>query len=137
MTKAQATVAMTWGLRVFGTVTLLAVGGLLMPHAWMDATHRFIGLGELPALPIVKYLTRSCSALYMYLGALFLYLSLDPVARLAQIRFCAKCGLVFAVTDATLGALAGLPPWWWIGSGLIVSTYCATALFLARKMAGN
>ena len=64
-------------LRVAGGLPLTALLAVVMPTEWMDATHRWLGLGELPRAPIVEYLTRSLSLLYAVFGALWLYMSTD------------------------------------------------------------
>jgi hypothetical protein len=51
-------------LRLGGTMTVLAFPAMLLPPDWMAATHRWLGMGELPEAPVVDYLARSVSALY-------------------------------------------------------------------------
>ena len=54
---------------------LVGIGGLFalvpvfMPFSWMVATHRWLGLGEMPTAPVVEYLARSISAFYAFFGA--------------------------------------------------------------------
>ena len=59
-------------LRLAGAVTIAAFPAMLLPTDWMDATHRWLGLGELPRAPVVEYLTRSIAALYGFHGVLLL-----------------------------------------------------------------
>ena len=73
-------------LRLTAVVLLTALFPAVMPFAWMDATHQWLGLGKLPDAPIVGYLTRSLSALYAVHGVLVLYLSLDVRRFLPVIR---------------------------------------------------
>jgi len=40
-------------LRVSGGVMLLALFVIVLPTEWMAATHRWLGLGEFPASPLV------------------------------------------------------------------------------------
>ena len=42
-----------------------------------EPIHRQVGLGELPQVPIVGYLTRSISALYALHGALLVFMAGD------------------------------------------------------------
>ena len=46
-------------LRVVGVTTLLALFAVVMPMPWMVATHRWLGLGEMPRDAVVEYLARS------------------------------------------------------------------------------
>ncbi len=49
---------LVWLLRVSGAVTLMALGAVVLPYEWMNVIHQHIGMGELPHIPIVGYLTR-------------------------------------------------------------------------------
>jgi hypothetical protein len=51
-------------LRVAAGVLLLAFPAALLPFAWMQAAHGWLGLGELPDQSILPYLTRSLSGFY-------------------------------------------------------------------------
>ncbi len=64
-------------LYVSGGVMLLAVFAIFLPTEWMATTHRWLGLGEFPASPLVDYLTRSISALYAIYGGLLVLLARD------------------------------------------------------------
>ncbi len=63
-------------LWVIGAVWLLAPIPLWMPRAWIEAGHRWLGLGRFPDSPIAEYLARSVSALSGCYGGL-LNLPLD------------------------------------------------------------
>jgi hypothetical protein len=52
-------------LRTIAAAGALAIVPTFMPHGWMNACHRWLGLGELPETPIIVYLTRSLSAMYV------------------------------------------------------------------------
>jgi hypothetical protein len=52
-----------WLMRLGGAVMLTALGAVVMLFDWMSMIHQELGLGELPRVPIVGYLTRSVSAL--------------------------------------------------------------------------
>lgn len=64
-------------LRAAAGLLLLAAPFTLLPQETMAALHARLGLGELPALPIVGYLTRSVSALYAFYGLIVLVVSFD------------------------------------------------------------
>src|SRR5207248_57622 len=97
MTRADK--LLTILLRTLGLGSLLALVPVFMPFAWMAATRRWLGLGEMPAAPAVEYLARSASALYALIGALCLLLAADldryrPLVRSLGVAF-ALVGLVF------------------------------------------
>src|SRR5215471_14893606 len=90
-------------LRIVGVPALFALVAVFMPSSWMAATHRWLGLGEMPTGPVVEYLARSVSAFYALMGALCLVLSL---------------GVAFALMSVVLLGvdLAAGMPWWWTAS---------------------
>jgi len=63
-------------LRLIGSAALLALIFVAAPHAWMDAIHAQMGMGQLPDAPVVGYLARSTSAFYALLGGLLWVVSL-------------------------------------------------------------
>ena len=64
-------------LRLVGVGSLFALIPVLMPMRWMVATHRWLGLGEMPTDPVVEYLARDLSAFYALVGALLLVMASD------------------------------------------------------------
>jgi hypothetical protein len=99
-------------LRFLGIGSLFALAAVFMPTSWMAATHRWLGLGELPTAPVVEYLARSVSAFYALFGALFLVLAADLERFRPLVRFLgvvlALQGVVFIGIDLAAGM-----PWWW------------------------
>ena len=63
---------------------LTALGAVVMPFELMNVIHQQMGLGELPHVPIVGYLTRSISALYALHGALLVFMASLMLGRLFQ-----------------------------------------------------
>ncbi len=99
-------------LRCTGVVLLTALVPAAMPFSWMAAIHARLGLGTLPDDPIVGYLTRSCSLLYAFHGALLLYLSTDLARFLPAIRFLLAISVPFGAALFWIDLLVGMPPGW-------------------------
>jgi len=83
----------------------------------MAATHRWLGLGEMPTGPVVEYLARSLSAFYALVGALCLVMTSDleryrPLVRFLSLTL-ALMGAIFTWVDLA----AGMPAWWSAGEG--------------------
>src|SRR5271154_1250939 len=79
-------------LRFLGVSALFALVAVFMPLSWMVATHRWLGLGEMPTAPIVEYLARSLSAFYVFIGVLCWAVASDldrylPLARILGVGF--------------------------------------------------
>ena len=102
-------------LRFVGVPALFALVPVFMPFSWMIATHRWLGLGEMPTAPVVEYLARSLSAFYALFGALCLVAAADLERYRPLVRFL---GVAFALMSMVLLGvdLAAGMPWWWSAS---------------------
>ena len=112
MTKADKALVLL--LRIVGVPALFALVAVFMPVSWMAATHRWLGLGEMPTGPVVEYLARSLSAFYAIMGALCLVLASDleryrPLVRFLGVAF-ALMSLVLLGVDLARGYRGGGPP---------------------------
>jgi hypothetical protein len=121
-------------LRLAGLVLLTALVPVVMPFSWMQAIHRWLGMGELPAGPIMDYLTRSLSAMYALHGALLVYVSVDIRRFLPVVKFLAVLGIVFGAGMIALDVVAGMPWWWTVNEGPFVMVLGAVLLWLARRV---
>ena len=135
MTKAEKVLVIL--LRLLGVTALFGLLAVVLPASWMAATHRWLGLGEMPTASVVEYLARSVSAFYALLGALCLVMASDleryrPLVRFFGVAF-ALLGIVFAGVDLVAGM-----PWWWTaleGPGAV--PIGALVYFLARPSSSS
>jgi hypothetical protein len=102
-------------LRFVGGGALFALVAVFMPVSWMTATHRWLGLGEMPTGTVVEYLARSVSAFYALLGALCLVLTTDLERYRPLVRFLGVAFALMSVTAIGVDVAAGMP-WWWSAS---------------------
>jgi hypothetical protein len=119
-------------LRLSGGVMLLAFLAVFLPTGWMAATHRWLGLGEFPAFPLVDYLARSASALYGIHGGLAVLLSRDVRRFAPVIVYVAWAGLAFGALMIGVDLGAGMPLYWTLGEGPLIMSESALTLWLAR-----
>jgi hypothetical protein len=132
MTKSDKVLVIL--LRIVGVGSLFALVAVFMPSSWMAATHRWLGLGEMPTGPVVEYLARSLSAFYAVLGALCLVVVADLERYRPLVRFL---GLAFALMSVVLLGVdlaAGLP-WWWSASEGPGGAVFGTLLFVLARPA--
>lgn len=126
-----------WMLRIallaFGGLDCLALVAVWMPHDVMNAIHHQCGLGDLPRVPIVGYLARTASLLYVLHGAMILFLVTDVRRYWPLIRFLAFAAIVHGVILAAIDSIEGLPLWWRLIEGSCVALTGLTVLFLQRK----
>ncbi len=123
-----------WLLRISGVIMLTALGAVVMPYDWMNVIHRQQGLGELPHVPIVGYLTRSISALYALQGALLVFVASDLRRYLPVVRVLAVAGVVFGAMMLIVDCSVGMPLPWTIGEGPWIILLGAVILWLSRPL---
>jgi hypothetical protein len=106
-------------LRMVGTAALLAVVAVVMPSSWMNAVHQWLGMGPLPAGPIVGYLARSTSALYALLGGLLWVVSFDLRRHRVVLQYLGLAIILLGVTLTVVDFTQGMPRFWRLTEGPI------------------
>jgi hypothetical protein len=119
-------------LRLGGTMTVLAFPTMLLPHDWMAATHRWLGMGELPDAPVVSYLARSVSAFYGFHGVLLFLIATDPVRYRAFVVYVGCMNVALGLMLLLIDLHAGMPGWWTAFEGPGVVALGVVILFLSR-----
>jgi hypothetical protein len=122
-------------LRVIGTAALFALVAVVIPYSWMNAIHQRLGLGQLPAEPIVGYLARSTSAFYALLGALLWVVSFDLVRHRLILRFLGVAIIVFGGILLIVDFVEGMPLWWSLWEGPINMAFGTIILILSNRIA--
>ncbi len=124
-------------LKFAGGVMLLAFAAIFMPTSWMAANHRWLGLGDFPASPLVEYLTRSVSALYGIHGGLYLVTARDVRRHADVLRYLAAMNIVFGVLMVGIDVVAGMPWFWTLCEGPPVLAFGVLLLVLLRSVPGR
>ena len=120
-------------LRLEGTIEMLAFVAVAMPYDWMAAAHRWLGMGALPALPLLDYMIRSVSLLYGLHGVLLWFLARD-VARFRLLIIYTAASYLFAALAFAAIDLRNHMPWWWSVSEVGSVLWLGLVLFwLLRK----
>jgi hypothetical protein len=130
MTKSDKALALL--LRFVGVTALFALVAVFMPVSWMTATHRWLGLGEMPTAPVVEYLARSLSAFYALVGALCLVAAADLERYRPLIRFLGVAFTLMSVVLLGVDLAAGMPWWWSASEGPGGVVFGAVMFVLAR-----
>jgi len=113
---------------------LSAFAAVFMPTAWMERSHRLLGLGAFPATPLVDYLTRSLSALYGIHGGLLLVVSGDVGRHARIVRYLGGMNVALGLMMLGIDLHAGMPVWWTFAEGPPVVVVGVTMLVLIRKV---
>jgi hypothetical protein len=122
-----------WLLRVAGAFEILAFIAVVMPRSWMEISHAWLGLGEMPRAPVLMFLIRQASYTYGVHG-IFLWVLASNVERfrplviLNAIAFLVA-GPVFFLIDYT----SDMPWWWTLADPLSCLSFGAASLWLARS----
>lgn len=122
-----------WLLRFVGAIELLAFIAVVMPRAWMETSHAWLGLGDMPAGAITMFMIRQASYTYGMHGISLWVLATDverfrPLLLLNAISFLLAAP-VFYIIDYT----SGLPWWWTVADTLGCGFFGAALLWLNRK----
>ena len=121
-------------LRIIGTAALLAVFAVVMPYSWMNAIHKWLGMGPFPSEPIVGYLARSTSAFYSLLGGLLWVISWDIRRHRLVLCYLGAAIILFGVMLLAVDLLEGLPLYWSLCEGPINTGFGIIILYLSYRM---
>ena len=121
-------------MRLIAAMGSLAIVPVFMPHAWMDATHRWLGMGELPETPVIVYLTRSLSALYAFQAGLLWLVSCDVRRYGVLVTYVSAAFAVFGAIVLWIDLKAGTPWFWTLGEGPFLIVMGLAMLVLQRRM---
>ncbi len=116
-----------------GLIEILAFIAVVMPREWMEVSHAWLGLGRMPAAPVLMFMIRQASYTYGMHGISLLILSLDvnrfrPLIILNGIAYL-LAGPVFFLIDYT----SRLPLWWTAGDAVACGSFGLLLLLLSRK----
>lgn len=123
-----------WLLRLSGSVELLAFFAVVMPRSWMEASHAWLGLGEMAEGPLIMFMIRQASYVYGMHGVSLWLLASDvkrfqPLIVLNGISF-----LIAAVVFFAIDHYEGMPIWWTIADSLGCATFAIALLWLNRRL---
>jgi hypothetical protein len=124
-------------LRAAGAVEILAFGAVLMPRSWMEASHAWLGLGEMPRGAVLMFMIRQASYVYGMHGVSLWVLAsavdrFRPLVVLNGISFLLAAP-VFFVIDHT----AGMPLYWTLLDAAGCGFFGAALLWLTRRDEGR
>ncbi len=121
-----------WILRLSGATEILAFFAVIMPRSWMEISHAWLGLGEMPNGAVLMFMIRQASYTYGMHGISLWVLASDVIRfrKLIILNGIAYllAGPIFFWIDYTTGM-----PWLWtaidslgcgfFGAGLLLLNY--------------
>lgn len=122
-----------WLLRITGATEILAFFAVVMPQAWMEGAHAWLGLGVFPGAPLTMFMIRQASYTYGMHGISLWVLASNverfrPLIVFNGIAYL-LAGLVFFLIDYT----SGLPLWWTVIDSFGCGFFGAALLWLNRS----
>ncbi|HEY9403112.1 MAG TPA: hypothetical protein VIQ24_10490 [Pyrinomonadaceae bacterium] len=127
----------SWLLRAAGSVEILAFVAVLMPRSWMEASHAWLGLGEMPRGAVLMFMIRQASYVYGMHGILLWILASDVVRYRPLIRFTGFTFLLAAPVFLIIDHTEGMPLYWTLLDAAGCAFFGATLLWLSRGDAGR
>ena len=124
---------LVWLLRLAGAVEILAFIAVVMPRSWMEISHAWIGLGEMPDGPLLMFMIRQASYTYGVHG-LSLWLIATDVDRFRPfVVFNAIAFLVAAPVFFLIDFTSGMPWWCAVSDPASCGLFGVMLLFLSRR----
>lgn len=111
---------------------MLAFFAVVMPRSWMEASHAWLGLGEMTGGAVTMFMIRQASYTYGMHGISLWVLAADvrrfrPLVLLNGISFLLAAPVFFLI-DYT----SGLPFWWTLADASGCGFFGAAMLWLDR-----
>jgi hypothetical protein len=120
-------------LRAAGSVTALAFASVVMPRAWMEASHEWLGMGSMPRGAVVDYMIRQASTVYGLQGIALWLLASDVERYRPLIRFTGWSFLLVSPIFVAIDSVAGMPWFWILGDGVCCAGLGAIVLWLSAR----
>ena len=124
---------------LFGSAAALSFAFVAawIPESWIDAGHRAIGFGGIPATPVFEYLARSIAMLYGLHGVLAFLIARDVRRYPLIVRYVGGFDLVFGVAITVIDIDAGMPLPWILLEGPPTAGVGLIVLLLSRGLGGG
>lgn len=132
MNQEDRKLILTWLLRLVGLTEVLAFLAVIMPRSWMQVSHTWLGLGQMPEGSLLMFMIRQASYVYGMHGV-SLWVMASDVKRFRPLLLFTGCsfllaGPVFFIIDYTTRM-----PWWWtVADPLSCAFFGAAVLWLTR-----
>jgi hypothetical protein len=120
-------------LRAAGGITALAFVSVVMPRAWMEASHEWLGMGPMPRGAVVDYMIRQASMVYGLQGIAMWIVASDVRRYHPLIRFMGWSFLLVAPIFVVIDSAAGMPWFWIVGDGVCCAALGAVVLALSGR----
>ncbi|MFL6228654.1 MAG: hypothetical protein ACJ741_07725 [Pyrinomonadaceae bacterium] len=122
-----------WLLRLVGAVEVLAFVAVVMPRAWMEAGHEWLGLGAMPPSVVLMFMIRQASYSYGMHGVSLWVLASDVRRFRPLVVFNGVAYLLAAPAFAIIDHTSGMPLLWTLSDSASCLFFGGALLWLTRQ----
>ncbi len=126
-----------WLLRITGATEILAFISVVMPRAWMESSHMWLGMGAMPDGPLIDFMIRQASYVYGMHGVSLWIIASNVKRFRSLVTFNGVAfllaGPVFFLIDYT----SGMPMWWTVSDSSFCFLFGVALLWLNRCIDRN
>jgi hypothetical protein len=119
-----------WLLRLAGATELLAFAAVVMPRAWMEASHEWLGMGEMPRGAVLMFMIRQASYAYGMHGVSLWVLATDVGRYRKLVVLNGVSFLLAAPVFFLIDYKEGMPLYWTAFDSLGCGFFGAALLWL-------
>jgi hypothetical protein len=119
-----------WLLRLGGAIEILAFTSVVMPRAWMEISHEWLGMGAMPGGPILIFMIRQASYAYGMHGISLWIIASDVIRFRPLVIFNGIAFLLAAPVFFLIDYTSGVPFWWTIGDTIGCALFGGALLLL-------
>ena len=112
---------------------MLAFIAVVMPRSWMEISHAWLGLGEMPNGPVLMFMIRQASYTYGVHGVSLWVIAANVERFRLLVIFNSIAFLVAAPVFFWIDQSSGMPLWWAIGDAIGCGGFGAVLLLLTRR----
>lgn len=121
-----------WLLRYAGTIEILAFLAVAMPRSWMEVSHAWLGLGDMPVGPVTMFMIRQASYTFGMHGISLWVLASNVVRFRPLVILNGIAYLLAAPVFFLIDYTSGMPLWWTVVDSSGCAFFGATLLLLIR-----
>lgn len=122
----------SWLLRLAGAVEILAFFAVIMPRSWMEVSHAWLGMDEMPSGPLIMFMIRQSSYTYGMHGVSLWVLASNVVRFRALVLLNGIAYLLAAPVFFLIDVTSGMP-WYWTVSDCLGCGLLGAALLLLDR----
>ena len=133
MKETDRKLLLTWLLRLLGVLEILAFIAVVMPRSWMEVSHAWLGLGQMPEGAVLMFLIRQASYAYGMHGISLWILAADLKRFRTLVWFNGISFLLAGPVFVLIDYISGMPSWWTAVDGPSCALMGAAMLWLNRE----